>query len=96
VPKNGVSFRGFDHNGKLLIEQFLSTHEWYDGNIPLIDDADESRSHYRIAMIEGEVYDLAGNIDSRWRNHYNKNGTLIATETWVDSAEGGSWVRTEL
>ncbi len=87
-----VVLKAFDASDHLLMEQYYRLTDWYDGDIPLLDDEDQIRVKYRVHTIVGEQTDSKGDTELKWRNVYSKQGSLVSAFIWQD----GSWVEEKL
>jgi hypothetical protein len=82
-----VVIRALDADGVPVEESELSYHEWYDGDVPLIDDPDECK-RLGVRVIEGCQTDRGGRVFRQWRNTYDADGRIEDSEAWDDYEPG--------
>lgn len=70
-------------NGDVVQELDLSAAEWYDGEVPLIDDDNECR-RLAIRTVEGFQTDRYCKIYKRWKIILDAEGRTQETEEWDD------------
>jgi hypothetical protein len=71
-----VVLKAFNAGGDLVLEAHIPSDDWYDGDQPLIDEA-EPRRERGIVQIDGTQFDASGRITQRWRTTYDEKGELL-------------------
>jgi hypothetical protein len=87
---NCVIIDAYDDEQRLVLHEVYSTGDWYDGDHPIID-SNEERARLHVTRIEGEQYDLNGEVDVRWVQTYDGAGVLTRSQQW--RADGSTTVR---
>ena len=68
--------RAFDESGRLVVQQELDLHDYWDGDHPLID-SDVFRAERAIVRVVGNLYDDDGALSQRFENRYGPAGEYL-------------------
>jgi len=71
-----VVLKAFNAGGDLVLEAHIPNDDWYDGDQPLIDEA-EARRERGIVQIDVTQFDSRGRLYQRWRTTYEENGEFL-------------------
>lgn len=78
LPHPKVVLRAYDNDGLVVRATDIGLSDWYDGEVPLIDDPNEC-ARLGVRSLEGQRSDQTGRITQRWVHTYNAAGQLVDT-----------------
>jgi hypothetical protein len=77
TPRGEVILNGYDLNNELVVEERISTFDYYDQLHAILDEDVTFRAKREIRRVEGRIYNAKGELDQEFSNEYDEAGSYV-------------------